>query len=87
VEVLEAVNGEIAGERLTTPDIAVVEGRVADTDPVRYPSSAVQLVVEIVSPCSRATDRAIKPELSAKAGIPSYWALRPRDHPVRRPVR
>jgi len=75
VEVLEAVNVEIAGERLTTPDIVMVEGRVADTDPVRYPSSAVQLVVEIVSPGSRATDPAIKPELYAEAGIASYWRL------------
>jgi len=50
VEVLEAINVEIPGERLTTPDIAVVDGRVADTDPVRYASSAVRLVVEIVSP-------------------------------------
>ena len=75
VEVLAAVNVEIPGERLTTPDIAVVEGPVADTDPVRYPSSAVLLVVEIVSPGSRATDRAIKPELYADAGIPAYWRL------------
>ena len=75
VEVLEAVNVEIPGERLTTPDIAVVDGRVADTDPVRYASSAVRLVVEIVSPGSRATDRAIKPELYADAGIPACWRL------------
>jgi len=39
VEVLEAVNVEILGERAATPDIAVKEGRVADTDPVRYPST------------------------------------------------
>jgi Uma2 family endonuclease len=75
VEVLEAVNVEVPGGRLTTPDIAVVDGRVADTDPVRYPSSVVRLVVEIVSPGSRATDRAIKPELYAEAGIPAYWRL------------
>ncbi len=75
VEVLEAINVEIPGERLTTPDIAVVDGRVADTDPVRYAPSAVRLLVEIVSPGSRATDRAIKPELYAEAGIPAYWRL------------
>jgi len=75
VEVLEAVNVEIPDERLTTPDIAVVDGRVADTDPVRYPSTAVLLVIEIVSPGSRATDRAIKPDLYAEAGIPVYWRL------------
>jgi len=72
---LEAVNVEIPGERLTTPDIAVVDGRVADTDPVRYASSAVLQVVETVSPGSRATDRAIKPNLYAEAGIPAYWRL------------
>jgi len=53
----------------------VLADRVADTDPVRYASSAVRLVVEIVSPGSRATDRAIKPELYAEAGIPAYWRL------------
>jgi len=86
VEVLEAVNVEIPGGRLTTPDIAVVDGRVADTDPVRYPSTAVRLVVEIVSPGSRATDRAIKPELYAEAGIPAYWRLelQPAPHLRRR---
>ncbi len=63
---------KIPGERLTTPDIAVVDGRVADTAPVRCASSAVLLVVEIVSPGARATDRAIKPDLYAEAGIPAY---------------
>jgi Uma2 family endonuclease len=75
VEVLEAVNVEIPGERLTIPDVVVVEGQVADTNPVRWLPSAVHLVVEVTSPSSKATDRAIKPDLYAEAGIQSYWRL------------
>jgi Uma2 family endonuclease len=75
VDVLEAVNVELPGERLTMPDIVVVDGPVADSDPVRYPPSAVRLVVEIVSPGSKAVDRAIKPDLYAEAGIPGFWRL------------
>lgn len=75
VDVLEAVNLEIPGERLTMPDIVVVDGPTADTDPTRYSPEAVWLVVEIVSPGSKATDRAIKPDLYAEAGIPTYWRL------------
>jgi len=84
---------KIPGERLTTPDIAVVDGRVADTAPVRCASSAVLLVVEIVSPGSRATDRAIKPDLYAEAGIPGVLRLEFQPaptpdhlHPRRRPL-
>lgn len=75
LDVLEAVNVEIPDARLVTPDIVVVEGHVADTARVRFAASAVLLVVEIVSPGSRATDRAVKPELYAEAGIPAFWRL------------
>jgi Uma2 family endonuclease len=74
-DVLESVNVEIPGQRLTMPDIAVVDGDVANTNPIRYQPSAVRLVVEIVSPGSTTTDRAIKPELYADAQIPFYWRL------------
>ncbi len=75
VDVLEAVNVEIPGERLAEPDVVVVDGEVADANPVRCPPSAVHLVVEIESPSTKATDRAIKPDVYAEAGIESYWRL------------
>lgn len=75
VDVLESVNLEIPGERLTMPDILVLDDPTADANPTRYSPETVWLVVEIVSPGSKATDRAIKPDLYAEAGIPTYWRL------------
>jgi Uma2 family endonuclease len=75
VDVLEAVNVELPGERLAIPDIAVVDGAAADANTIRFQPAQVHLAVEIVSPGSKATDRAIKPDLYAEAGIPLYWRL------------
>jgi Uma2 family endonuclease len=75
VDVLEAVNVELPGERLAIPDIAVVDGDAADANAVRFQPAQVHLAVEIVSPGSKATDRAIKPDLYAEAGIQLYWRL------------
>jgi Uma2 family endonuclease len=75
VEALEAVNVELPGERLAIPDVAVVDGDAADANTIRFQPSQVHLAVEIVSPGSKATDRAIKPDLYAEAGIPAYWRL------------
>jgi Uma2 family endonuclease len=75
VEVLEAMNVEIPGERLAIPDIVIVDGEAADVTETRFQPSEVLIAVEIVSPGSKATDRAIKPDLYAEAGIPLYWRL------------
>jgi Uma2 family endonuclease len=75
VEILEAVNVEIPGGRLAIPDIAVVNGEYADTDPLRYPPDQVRAVVEVVSPSTHPQDRIIKPQLYADARIPVYWRL------------
>lgn len=75
VEVLEAVNVEIPGERFCIPDIAVVDAEFAATDPVMYQGHHLRAVVEIVSSNSRPQDRIIKPRLYADAGIPTYWRL------------
>ena len=74
-EVLEAMNVEIPGERLTIPDIALVDANASDANTTRFQPSQVLLAVEIVSPSSKAADRAIKPDLYAEAGIPVYWRL------------
>jgi Uma2 family endonuclease len=82
VEVLEAVNVEVPGGRLTVPDIVIVEREFAATDATTCPPGTVLAVVEIVSPGSEPQDRLIKPQLYADAGIGVYWRfeLTPKPH-------
>jgi len=81
-EVLEAVNVEVPGGRLTVPDIAIVEREFAATDPTKFPRGSVLAVIEIVSPGSEPQDRLIKPQLYAETGIGVYWRLEliPKPH-------
>lgn len=74
VEVLEAVN-VVVPDGLLIPDLVVVEADVAANAGVTLDGGGVLLVVEIVSPSTRTTDRKFKPALYAAAGIPSYWRL------------
>ncbi|MGQ9658377.1 MAG: Uma2 family endonuclease [Fimbriimonadales bacterium] len=59
------------------PDIVVIlnthSGRFAD----QYFDGAPDLVVEIVSPASRHTDRFVKYEEYESAGVPEYWLIDP----------
>jgi Uma2 family endonuclease len=57
------------------PDLVVVNRSVVDRNPVRVDPSDVVLVVEIVSPGSRRTDRVMKAYEYAKAGIERYWIV------------
>jgi Uma2 family endonuclease len=57
------------------PDLVVVNRTVVDRNPVRVDASDVALVVEIVSPGSRRTDRVMKLYEYAKAGIERYWIV------------
>jgi Uma2 family endonuclease len=57
------------------PDLVVVNRGVVDRNPVRVDPSDVVLVVEIVSPGSRRTDRVMKAYEYAKAGIEHYWIV------------
>lgn len=58
------------------PDIIVVHAD-ADIGPdaTWYPTGAVVLAVEVVSPDSQERDRWRKPQLYARAGIPHYWRM------------
>ncbi len=59
------------------PDLAVVRRDAAVRGPGPYPVGPehVGLVVEIVSPSSRKTDRFAKPGEYAEAGIPLFWRV------------
>jgi Uma2 family endonuclease len=81
VEILEGVGIEMPSGRLAAPDIAVVDGSYADTNPARYPAAMVHAVVEIVSLATHQHDRMIKPPLYAEAGIPVYWRMELVDNP------
>lgn len=74
VEVLEGVNVRLASGRIVIPDL-VVAWNSAEDDIRVIDAVDVLLAVEIVSPGSVATDRAIKPPLYAQAGIQTYLRI------------
>ncbi|WP_374628946.1 Uma2 family endonuclease [Frankia sp. AgPm24] len=55
------------------PDVVVYRAETIDVAPTR--PQHVLLIVEIVSPGSETTDRIVKPEQYAKAGIAFYWRV------------
>jgi Uma2 family endonuclease len=70
----EAVN--VTGEsRLFIPDIAIVDRAAVQRGTLAVPLEAVLLLVEIVSPFNRSTDRILKPALYAQAKVPAYWRV------------
>ena len=77
LEVLEAINVRVATGRILIPDLVVVTNPGLDLT-VWDPAEVAQ-VVEIVSPGSIATDRAIKPQLYSAAGIEHYLRIELAD--------
>ncbi|MFF0566587.1 Uma2 family endonuclease [Streptomyces sp. NPDC004041] len=55
------------------PDVTVYRAETIDLTPTR--PEHVLLVVEVVSPGSETTDRIVKVDQYAKAGIPFYWRI------------
>ncbi|MFF8283577.1 Uma2 family endonuclease [Streptomyces albus] len=55
------------------PDVIVYRAETIDVTPTR--PEHVLLVVEVVSPGSETTDRIVKVDQYAKAGIPFYWRV------------
>jgi Uma2 family endonuclease len=55
------------------PDVVVYRADTLDITPTR--PGDVLLVVEVVSPGSETTDRIVKVDQYAKAGIPFYWRV------------
>jgi Uma2 family endonuclease len=81
VEVLEAVNVAMPGNKLLVPDVVVVAAEAIDETTTRIPSEAVLAVVEVVSPSTISIDRAIKPAMYAEPAIPVYWRVELQDGP------
>lgn len=76
MEVLEGVGVRLHSGRILIPDLTVVLRPGVDT-PI-WAAADVVMVVEITSPGSGAADRAIKPDLYARAGIPHYLHVAPQ---------
>ncbi|MCX9190928.1 Uma2 family endonuclease [Carbonactinospora thermoautotrophica] len=74
VEVIENVN-VLLPAGLTVPDVVVVDAEVARRAGAAVDASAVQAVVEIVSPSTQRMDRLVKPGVYAEAGIPVLWRV------------
>ncbi|WP_343240403.1 Uma2 family endonuclease [Streptomyces sp. SID14515] len=55
------------------PDVTVYRAESIDLTPTR--PEHVLLVVEVVSPGSETTDRIVKVDQYAKAGVPFYWRI------------
>lgn len=55
------------------PDVVVYRAETIDLTPTR--PEHVLLVVEVVSPRSETTDRVVKVDQYARAGIPFYWRI------------
>lgn len=70
LEVLEAINVRVAPGKILIPDLVVVTDPGADD--IVSDAAQVAMVVEIVSPGSAAADRAVRPQLYARGGIPHY---------------
>ncbi len=81
VEVLEAVNVALPGNKLLVPDVVVVAAEAARKATTRLPCEAILAVVEVVSPSTVSMDRAIKPAMYAQAAIPVYWRVELQDAP------
>jgi Uma2 family endonuclease len=60
------------------PDLLITSADL-DEHPKGLPAHLVHTVFEVVSPSNAATDRIIKTELYAAAGIPCYWRIELRS--------
>ena len=78
---VESVGGSglRAGDRIREPDVMLVEPHQVDAPIV---TGVPRLVVEIVSPSSRESDRSTKAREYLDIGIPQYWLVDPVNETI-----
>ncbi|WP_434442234.1 Uma2 family endonuclease [Lentzea sp. E54] len=74
MEAVTAVGVRISKRFGYIPDVVVTTERV---ETVSVDAANVALVVEIVSPSTKKSDRLEKPAALAAAGVPAYWRVQP----------
>ena len=81
--VVEAMGVRLPEDTMFIPDVLVAErdAVLANRSGI-LDAAVVSLVVEIVSPGSRTTDRLTKPALYAGAGIASFWRVELEEGPA-----
>lgn len=78
--VLQGVDVRVGAGRIFVPDVLVVRAPIRDLQV--WDAADVALTLEIVSPGSRAMDRAVKPRLYAEAGIGVYVRVETSERPT-----
>ncbi|MEV4169072.1 Uma2 family endonuclease [Nonomuraea sp. NPDC049709] len=81
LECLTTVNVRFSNEDFYIPDLVVVPEEVSEGVDLMYSPSDLLLAAEVVSPSSKAVDRAAKVQAYADAGIPLYWRIEPLEGP------
>jgi len=76
LEVFLPIDVRLSPVRQIAPDITVV--RRADTTGRRL-AGVPLLVVEVLSPSTRAVDLTLKRRVLEEAGVPSYWLVEPEE--------
>ena len=68
---------------IVQPDLVVIrEARLASYQPEGIVTAPPDLVVEVISPGTRGTDRVRKMALYARAGVPEYWLVDPQQRTI-----
>lgn len=81
--VVEAMGVRLPEGSVFIPDVLVAAAGAVETNRSGIlDAGTVALVVEIVSPGSRTTDRLTKPAVYADAGIASFWRVELDDGPI-----
>lgn len=75
-EVFLPIDVRLSPQRQIAPDVTVV--RRSDASGKRLAGTPL-LVVEVLSPSTRAVDRTLKRQVLQEAGVPSYWLVDPDE--------
>ena len=65
----------LSQKNVLQPDLLLVHRSRSDIVTERCVEGAPDLVVEILSPSSRARDKVVKMKIYAKHGVPEYWVI------------